>query len=235
MVSQPSPGFMQTRGSSNFAFSSAPGQQLQQQQATAMQLQQQHGAIQQHSNGSSNPTSLQHLGQASGLGGSALGGGTSASDVGLDPNDFPALGSSAPTSGNNNHNSTGGSAAPATSYASQAGSLTVGAGTIGASSGTGVQQRDFTQDDFPALGGQHGDGPQPSGLNGFQNADGSQHRQGLLGSLGGSASLQAPGMLGMPQTRNIHPGFQQSGTESDKQQRVSFHPILSKDTSVLII
>lgn len=164
--------------------------------------------------------------QTPGIGGNAPSG-TSASDVGLDPNDFPALGSTAPTTSSNSAPSGGGNTAPTTSYASQAGGLPIGSSAVGAatsSASSGAPQRDFTADDFPALGGQHSaDAPQPPGLNGFQNADHAQHqhRQSLLGSLGGgggSASLLSSGMLNLPQTRNVHPGFQQS--EADKQQRV---------------
>lgn len=122
---------------------------------------------------------------------------SSASEVGLDPNDFPALGST-PTSLNTP------STTNATSYASQAGT---GAGAVGngAHPGVGVAgQKDLTADDFPALGGiqqqqsaqalQNVDG-HPPGLNGFQHND-QQHRQNLLGSLTGGGQQQ-PGLLNL--------------------------------------
>jgi CCR4-NOT transcription complex subunit 2 len=72
-------------------------------------------------------------------------------ESGLDPNDFPALGTAPAVS------STG---TPATSYASQA--------TTGSGAQNGAQQRDFTADDFPALGGQSTQqGQQEQHVNGF--------------------------------------------------------------------
>jgi CCR4-NOT transcription complex subunit 2 len=170
--------------------------------------------------------------------------------VGLDPNDFPALGS-APANNNNNSSSTNGNAGNGvtTSYASQAGTGVplggaggtsagvVGSGVGGAGSGNLNQLRDFTPDDFPALGGQsHTQGqtqnppshptqqnpnqenhPHPPGLNGFQHTDHLQHRQNLLGALGGNGLT--PGMLNLAQARSVHPGFQQGQTEAEKQQQ----------------
>lgn len=103
----------------------------------------------------------------------------------------------------------------------------------------GNQPRDFTPDDFPALGGQgsgqnqnpnqssdHSHQP-PPGLNGFHHntmdhssqQQQQQHRQNLLGS------IQQPGTPGMlnigAQARNVHPGFQQTQSEAEKQ-RVSY-------------
>ncbi|OSX57226.1 hypothetical protein POSPLADRAFT_1174699 [Postia placenta MAD-698-R-SB12] len=149
---------------------------------------------------------------------------SSASEVGLDPNDFPALGStpaanSNPASSNNT-----------TSYASQAGTgVQMGAGTNGGQAASGVggnQPRDFTPDDFPALGGQTSHQQQPSqsnadshppGLNGFQQHGDQQHRQSLLGSLTGgqTPSQQQPGLLNLGQARNVHPGFQ---VDAEKQR-----------------
>jgi CCR4-NOT transcription complex subunit 2 len=66
-------------------------------------------------------------------------------DNGLDPNDFPALGAS-PTAPHTNS---------APSYASQAGTDGGGGGggNVGAAPAVPVlMQRDFTADDFPALG-----------------------------------------------------------------------------------
>ncbi|KII91068.1 hypothetical protein PLICRDRAFT_80682, partial [Plicaturopsis crispa FD-325 SS-3] len=235
MVSQPSPGFMQQRGSSNFAFGGALGQSQTPQPPTPLQ----HSSLQQHqqqTNGSSNqlpPHLVQQGRQTPSLAGTAPSA-SSASETGFDPNDFPALGASTPANNSSSNNNNGGS--NATSYASQAGTGvpigTAGPGGGGATPGTALgnasQPRDFTPDDFPALG-QHGqpgsqpssDTPQPPGLNGFQQGDHSQqHRQNLLGSLGNGVS-QTPGMLnlGPAQARNVHPGFQQGQTEAEKQQQ----------------
>lgn len=264
MVPQPSPGFIQQRVQSNFAFGGslgqAQGQGQQHQQSTL--LQQQHSTTpqssqqQQQSNGTSNSLPP-HLTQTPSLPGTAPSV-SSASEVGLDPNDFPALGSTPAI--NNNSSSSNGNVANnvTTSYASQAGTGVLlggatgaGVGTVGTGAGglsgaaVGVgnsQPRDFTPDDFPALGGQaqtqtqaqnasshhlqqnQENHPHPPGLNGFQHTDHSQqHRQTLLGSLGGSGAmgLQTPGMLnlGPAQARNVHPGFQQGQTEAEKQQQ----------------
>ena len=152
--------------------------------------------------------------------------------MGLDPNDFPALGS---TPANNSSTSSNGAAvggSATTSYASQAGtgvSLGGAVGTIGGGVvGSANPSRDFTQDDFPALGGQpqgqsqnaSQDGQShPPGLNGFADPSQQQHRQSLLGSM----PPGTPGMLHLGQSRNVHPGFQQGQTEAEKQQqRVRF-------------
>ena len=133
------------------------------------------------------------------------------SDVGLDPNDFPALGSTNAnnSSANNaNANSNGGA-----SYASQAG-LGPSSTAPTTAAGTTTQPRDFGPDDFPALGGQSSTSQQsqstadssnshPPGLNGFEH-----HRQSLLGTIAGSIQ---PGMINLPA-----PG----GFVDDKQRRV---------------
>jgi CCR4-NOT transcription complex subunit 2 len=266
MVSQPTPGFIQQRGQSSFPFGAGLGQvqtasQHQQSNAPHSSNSQQTSQLQQQqTNGSSN-TLPPHLMQ-SGTTPSISGATTSVSsvgEVGLDPNDFPALGS-APLNVNTTTTTNGNSGSGATtSYASQAGTSVslggaasanttiAGAGGIGGATGTsGVtnQPRDFTADDFPALGGQvhppsqgqtqnppppnqsQESHPHPPGLNGFQHSEHSQqHRQALLGTLGSSVLQQAtPGMLnlGPTQARNVHPGFQQGQTEAEKQQhRVS--------------
>lgn len=83
------------------------------------------------------------------------------SELGLDPNDFPALGSTTGSASASN-------AVGAPSYATQAGVTSTPATQPAQAS---QQQRDFTPDDFPALGGQQGaDGP--PGLNGFQQTPG---------------------------------------------------------------
>ena len=176
----------------------------------------------------------------------------STSDVGLDPNDFPALGS-APANANSS-NSNNSSGAGATSYATQAGTGVLlggtGVGSMGTSA-TGGQARDFTPDDFPALGGQTQTTQQtrdpsnhtsttpdlshPPGLNGFQPSEQQQLRQNVLGPQSSGLQQGTPGMLnlGPSQPRSIHPGFQQAPTDAEKQQqRVRFFhaTILSKST-----
>lgn len=229
----PSPGlFQQQRSQSSFPFGGIgqqpPGQQQQQQHQPTTPLQQ-------HSNGNGNgassglPPHLTQNATTPSLVGTAPSA-SSASEVGLDPNDFPALGSSAPTNTANNGN--GGAAA---SYASQAGTgvppgtNVVGSGVPPAGAvGNGNQPRDFTPDDFPALGGQaqgssqNQDHPHPPGLNGFQHTDHTtQHRQNLLGS------IQQPGTPGMlnigAQARSVHPGFQQQTQSEAEKQRVRFN------------
>ena len=174
---------------------------------------------------------------------------SSNSDVGLDPNDFPALGSA--TTNPNANNTSNGPGAGTTSYASQAGTgvlLGGGAGSSGGSVGSSTvhQTRDFTPDDFPALGGgsavqaqttqqqsregssattggsQDGVLSHPPGLNGFQSSEQHQLRQNVLGPHASGLPQATPGMLNLGSThRNVHPGFQ-SQTEPEKQQsRVS--------------
>ncbi|KXN82816.1 General negative regulator of transcription subunit 2, partial [Leucoagaricus sp. SymC.cos] len=219
MTPQPTPGFMPSRGQGMHAFGGALGQH----QTTSV-LQQQMQS--QQSNGTTQSV-------------------TSSDAVSLDPNDFPALGSASTTNatGSSNNGATGNG----TSYASQAGTGVQlgGSGGVGSSGSGGVgggaananQPRDFTPDDFPALGGQsqshnqnssHNQNPgqeshsHPPGLNGFQHSDHSQqHRQNLLGALSGNIPPGTPGMLnlGGTQTRNVHPGFQQGQGDVDKQQQ----------------
>ncbi|KIK69926.1 hypothetical protein GYMLUDRAFT_34328 [Collybiopsis luxurians FD-317 M1] len=200
----PPPTFMQQqqqqqRGQNNFGFGGSLGQ---------------HQSVQQSQpNGTSNSLPP-HISQTPNLGNNAPSV-SSTSELGLDPNDFPALGSTSTNNGNgngNNHGSIGSSVT--TSYASQAGTGMTGSTTaIGGTGGSSNQTRDFTPDDFPALGGQsqsqnnqENSLSHPPGLNGFDQ----QHRQNLLGALQGT-----PGMLSLgPQTRNTHTGF-----ETDKQQQ----------------
>lgn len=247
MVSQSTPSFIQQRGQSSFAFGG--GSLAQHQSTTSLQQQQQQQQSSSHQHQPTNGTSTSlppHLVQTPSLGTAPSV--SSASDVGLDPNDFPALGS---TPANNSSTSSNGATvggSVTTSYASQAGtgvplggvgSAGTGAGTIGGGVGGGLNPtRDFTPDDFPALGGQsqaQGQIPQnqnssqdnqshPPGLNGFQHTDHiQQSRQNLLGALGGSVQSSTPGMLNLGQSRNVHPGFQQGQSEAEKQQqRVSF-------------
>lgn len=230
MAPSPSPGlFQQQRNQGTFPFNAGLGQQ----QQTTTQQQQQHQAttLQQHSNappqtnGASTglPPHLTQNATTPSLGGTAPSA-SSTSEVGLDPNDFPALGSSAPSNAANS-----GNAGAAASYASQAGTgvpLGTGAAAVGgAGNGNGSQSRDFTPDDFPALGGQasaqNQDHSHPPGLNGFQHTEQStQHRQNLLGSIQQPAT---PGMLNIgAQARNVHPGFQQQTQTEVEKQRVSY-------------
>lgn len=223
--------FNPPRGQNSFAFGA--GTLVQQHQPSGV-LQQQSlpSQQQQQTNGTTN-TMSSLLAQTPNLGAPSV---ASTSDVGLDPNDFPALGSAPanvnPSSSNN------GSGAGTTSYATQAGTGVLLGGTGASSMGgsaTGGQTRDFTPDDFPALGGQsqttqqtrdlsnHSSTPDlshPPGLNGFQQSE--QLRQNLLGVQSGSLPQATPGMLnlGPTQPRNVHPGFQQVQTDAEKQQKV---------------
>ncbi|KAL0064315.1 transcriptional regulator [Marasmius tenuissimus] len=219
MVPQPTPTFIQQRGQGNFGFG---GMGQQHQPTNALQQQQQ-----QQVNGTSSSIPP-HLTQTPNLANAQSV--SSTSEVALDPNDFPALGSTSTNANNSggNNNGSGGSSVT-TSYASQAGTgVGIGGVAIGGTGGGSTnQQRDFTADDFPALGGQsqsQGQGQNqdathshPPGLNGFQHSEHS-HRQNLLGTLSG---LGTPGLLnlGPQQARNVHPGFQQNHTDAEKQQQ----------------
>ncbi|KAF9499097.1 hypothetical protein BDN71DRAFT_273754 [Pleurotus eryngii] len=213
---QASPAFIQQRAQNSFtSFPGGLGQQIQQQQ---QQSSQQHQHQQQQTNGTSNSMQT-HLSQTPSLGGAPSA--SSASEVGLDPNDFPALGS---TPANSSSNGANGATA---SYASQAGTGGVGTSIAPTTNGGNANQQSFTPEDFPALGGQsqtqssHDSLPHPPGLNGFPTSE--QHRQNLLGSLGG-----VPGVLNLSpaQARNVHPGFQ----ESDKQSRNNYALKLNQAT-----
>lgn len=151
---------------------------------------------------------------------------SSTSELGLDPNDFPALGSTSAANNNNNGNGNNNGSVTSsvtTSYASQAGTGMGGAGSTPAIGGTGAggsssQTRDFTPDDFPALGANanqdnnnHSHPPPPGLVNGFDQ----QHRQNLLGTLQGT-----PGMLNLgPQQVRTGSGGVGVGFESEKQQQ----------------
>ncbi|KAI0326233.1 hypothetical protein GY45DRAFT_1382256 [Cubamyces sp. BRFM 1775] len=231
VVPQPSPNFLQQqqRGQSNFPYNAST---LQQQQAQSpAQLTSQtplsHTAHQQQTPGAgANSTLPPHIAQNAAPSLGTAPSVSSQSEVGLDPNDFPALGATPA------NNSSATSSANTTSYASQAGT---GAGGSGAQAGNGAavnQPRDFTAEDFPALGGQSQTTQQqaqqtqqtpadghPPGLNGFQHND-PQHRQTLLGSLTGGVQggQQQPGLLNLGQARNVHPGFQ---SDTDKQRTIT--------------
>ncbi|PIL35140.1 hypothetical protein GSI_02929 [Ganoderma sinense ZZ0214-1] len=244
VVPQPSPNFLQQRGGqNNFPYGASTLQQQQAQSQSQQQLasqsalphpaaappqQQQAQNNQNQGPGAGAGTTLPpHLAQNAAPG-SLAPSVSSQSELGLDPNDFPALGatpaSSAAVVTNANANNT-------TSYASQAGT---GAGGGGGQAGSGLganQQRELTAEDFPALGVQTQTAQQttasqqtptdghPPGLNGFQQHADPQHRQNLLGSLAGGAQQQPqqqPGLLNLgQQARNVHPGFQ---SDADKQR-----------------
>ncbi|RPD74042.1 hypothetical protein L226DRAFT_571920 [Lentinus tigrinus ALCF2SS1-7] len=227
VVPQPSPNFLQQqqqqqRGQNTFPYSAGTLQQQQTQSQTQLSSQNplSHTPHPQPTQGSGASSTLPpHLAQnatPSSLAPSV----SSQSEVGLDPNDFPALGaapaSSTPAISNAN----------ATSYATQAGTGASGGGGQTGNGLSGNQPRELTAEDFPALGGQSQTNQQqsqatqptpadghPPGLNGFQQD--SQHRQNLLGSLAGGAQQQ-PGLLNLgQQARNVHPGFL---SDADKQR-----------------
>lgn len=241
LTPQPTLGFNQPRGQSTFSFGGALGQHqpssvLQQQQSLPSQQQPQQ---QPQSNGAQS-TMSSLLAQTPGLSATPAVS-SSAGEVGLDLNDFPALGST-PANPNTSSSNNGSGAGTTASYATQAGTGVLLGGTSGTGNAiggttTGSQTRDFTPDDFPALGGQAQTNQQsrdslqnqlsaqdslahPPGLNGFQPSEQQTLRQNILG--GHSVSLQGtPGMLnlGPSQSRNIHPGFQQGQTDAEKQQQ----------------
>ncbi|KAI0345617.1 hypothetical protein BDW22DRAFT_1369761 [Trametopsis cervina] len=219
IVPQPSPNFIQQRGQSGFPFaggiqqqSQASSQHTQQNTISHAGHQQQQAQTQQSS--AATPSLPPHLSQNAAPSLTTAPSVSSTSEVGLDPNDFPALGS---TPASLNTPSTN-----ATSYASQAGT---GAAVVGNGVQSGVGQRDFTADDFPALGGsvpgsqqQSSQPPQsatdnhPPGLNGFRQNNDTSHQQTLLGALTGGQ--QQPGLLNLSgQARN------QGGFQSEAEKR----------------
>jgi CCR4-NOT transcription complex subunit 2 len=230
------PGGFLPRSQSGFAFSAggiSPATVGQHQPSTP-------GGLQPQTNGTPGLGSMPpHLSPSSNLSGNGAQSVSSASEVGLDPNDFPALGSAPATNsnannnGNNTHTSSAnggnpsGSSQVATSYASQAGTggsgvVGGGASATGGTTGSSSQPREFTPDDFPALGNHPQDHSHPPGLNGFEHRP--NVNVNVLGSLGGANTT--PGMLHLggaqQQGRNVHPGFGQGLSEAEKaQQRVS--------------
>ena len=232
--------FNSLRGQSSFAFGAST--LVQHQSSGVLQQpsqQQQQQSLQQQTNGTTNTMTSLLAQTSNSVPAPSV---ASTSDVGLDPNDFPALGS-APANVNSS-SSNNGSSAGATSYATQAGTgvLLGGGGALGTSA-TGGQTRDFTPDDFPALGGQsqtmqqtrdpsnHSSTPDlshPPGLNGFQQSDQQQQqlRQNILGAQSGGLQQGTPGMLnlGPTQPRNVHPGLQQAPTDAEKQRVGLFIP-----------
>lgn len=190
-----SPGFIQQRGQTSYPFGTSlqphPPAQAHPTNQTSLghsQAQQPPQPSSATTTSSSLPPHLQSGGGAPGLGNTQSG--SSGGDVALDPNDFPALGSGS-TGANGGAGAAGATSSPVTtlasSYASQAGTggasagQSVSTGTTGNANGP----RDFTPDDFPALGGQsstqqstqsqsqsnqaEGNASHPPGLNGFEN------------------------------------------------------------------
>ncbi|EJC98405.1 uncharacterized protein FOMMEDRAFT_143204 [Fomitiporia mediterranea MF3/22] len=183
----PSPGFLQQRGQAAFPFGSVI------QQPQSAQQQQQHPQAHQQTQATS--VLGQQLQQQQQQAASSAGGppphlttpsvatgqaNQSVNDGALDPNDFPALGSGSATL---NASTNSPATTLASSYASQAGTgIAPGSGTNGQSgAGGNSQTREFTPDDFPALGGQptstaqssqnqqsSQDTSHPPGLNGFE-------------------------------------------------------------------
>lgn len=227
----PTANFMQQRGQNSYPFGASMQHQQPQQhsQSHPTSTTSLGHAQQQAVSGTVSSSLPPHL-QSGGAGGAnapSMGNAQSSSstnDVALDPNDFPALGSGSANTGNSS--AVGVTSSPVTtlasSYASQAGTSIAPSGSAtgqGSASGTtnSNQQRDFTPDDFPALGGQstsqqsssqagqglqsNQDSAHPPGLNGFE------HRQNM------------PGVLNLGSQRNLVPSLQQ---QSDTEKRVCY-------------
>ena len=244
LVPQPSPGFIQQRtvGANATSAFSFGGNMQQQQTAGTQQPNQQHQQQQQPSSlpqppqlphpqpqpqGTTTNTVPPHLAQQGTPGLTSTG--QNNSEVSLDPNDFPALGSGN-TPGSNSGTNTASNANLHSSYATQAGTGVPSSATANPSAApgapTGQATRDFGPDDFPALGGQaqQQGTPQtqeastaaqqhPPGINGFQQQTEQpqsvvqQHRQNLLGSMTASGiQTQQQTVLGQ-QTRGLHTGY----------------------------
>ncbi|KAI9442976.1 hypothetical protein H4582DRAFT_1921664 [Lactarius indigo] len=225
LVPQPTPGgFVQPRTPGGFAFGGAnPQQQQQQSQPQPSHPQLPLPPHQQQQPPTSAHPSLSHLQSATPSlgGGTGNGGGTalsvsSTSELGLDPNDFPALGAT-PSTATSTSNPT-----PATSYASQAGTGVPPSGSTGATSGGSALPRDFTADDFPALGG----GPTPAQQQ-QQSSQQQQHQpsQGQQQSQPTSHDSHPPGLGGLgnqqqqPGLLNLGPRALQSLQSETEKQR----------------
>lgn len=212
IVSQPTPNYIQrSLQNSGYPFQAGlAGQQQTQQQHPPLQHPQPSQQLQQSTN-SSNLLPPNSTTPNLGTNHSA----SSASEV-LDPNDFPALGSTPAT--NSTSNQTNAAQSNATSYATQASGTTVtGSGnTPGGTTG-------LTEEDFPALGvsqpshqtaqnhSQHHDLSHPPGLNGFNDQN---HRPGIISGI--TSGTQQPGVLNIGQQQRLHQ-FQ-----SEAEKRVSF-------------
>ncbi len=233
LVPQPAPGGFVQR-TPGFPFGSANPQQQQQQQSQSQQSHPQlslppHQQPQPPTNAHPSLSHLQSTTPSITGGGSTGGGGTapsvsSTSELGLDPNDFPALGAT-PSTTTSTSNPT-----PATSYASQAGTGLPPSGSSGGASGGSSLPRDFTADDFPALSG----GPPPSQQQQQQTSQGQQqpqpsshdnHPPGLSGLPGNQQHQQhQPGLL------NLGPRALQSLQSETEKQRVRDLYLLARVT-----
>ncbi|KAI0250403.1 hypothetical protein BJV78DRAFT_1283208 [Lactifluus subvellereus] len=220
LVPQSAPGgFVQPRTPTGFPFTGATPQQQQQSQSQQSHPQLPLAPHQQQQPLTNAHPSLSHLQSTTpsiGGGGGAAPSVSSTSELGLDPNDFPALGAT-PSTATSTSNTT-----PATSYASQAGTGVPPSGSSGATLGGSALPRDFTADDFPALGGgpappqqpqhQPSSQQQPSQVQPPQPSSHDNHPPGLSG-LPGNQQQQQPGLL------NLGPrALQGLQSETEKQR-----------------
>jgi len=219
IVPQPTPNYIQrSQQNSGYPFQTGlPGQQQTQQQQQQQHPPLQHPQPSQQPQQSTNSSSLlppnsttPNLGTNHSV--------SSASEA-LDPNDFPALGSTPAT--NSNSNQTNLAQNNTTSYATQAGGATV-MGSGNTQSGT----TGLTAEDFPALGSsqtthqpsqsqsQPHDLPHPPGLNGFSDQN---HRSGIISGI--TSGTQQPGVLNIGQQQRLH----QFQSEADKRVSIISH------------
>lgn len=220
IVPQPTPNYIQrSQQNSGYPFQAGlAGQQQTQQQQQQQQPPLQHPQPSQQPQQSTNSSNLLPPNSTTpnlGTNHSA----SSASEVGLDPNDFPALGSTPAT--NSTLNQTNLAQNNTTSYATQAGGATV-TSSGNAQSGT----TNLTAEDFPALGGsqtthqpsqnqpQHHDLPHPPGLNGFNDQN---HRPGVISGI--TSGTPQPGVLNIGQQQRLH----QFQSEADKRVSTLHH------------
>jgi len=209
---------------------------LQQQQTQQQQLQQQQQQSNQNNGISHHLTATSTGGNGTSTNPSTT---SSTSDTGLDPNDFPALGSVSGPQQSSMSSTPAGSLL--SSYASQAGTA-IGGGPgplgIGGNNTNGTAAtRDFGPDDFPALGGQPPATPNLQGqqdghtsTNGFtsqsqpppssqqQHTSSQDHSQILRPSQLGSMQVGAQNMMN-PNTQPPSRGM--LGFPSDADKRVS--------------
>jgi CCR4-NOT transcription complex subunit 2 len=227
LVPQSTPGaFAPPRTPAGFPFGGTNPQQQQQTQSQQSHPQLPIPPHQQQQPPTSAHPSLSHLqgttpsisggGTASGGGGGTAPSVSSTSELGLDPNDFPALGATPPTATSTTNTT------PATSYASQAGTGVPTSSSSGGASGGSALPRDFTADDFPALGG----GPAPSQQ---PHQQPSQQQQAQPQSQSSPHDNHPPGLSGLPgnqQQQQQQPGLLNLGpralqglqSETEKQR-----------------
>lgn len=216
----PSPNFMQQRGQSGYPFGASTAaqqshQQQQQQQQLQSTLQQAHSSLPLGQQQQSSAGVLQQHLQASNLANAQST--TPANDGGLDPNDFPALGS-APVNSTSGVSTSSPATTLASSYASQAGTGASASGQTqnhtqsnAAASGTSNQTRDFTPDDFPALGGQQASNQQQPSQTQQQGVQDTSHPPGLNGFE--QRQPMPPGMINLAAgQRNLMPDSDKRGT-----------------------